>query len=332
MVSIELTNGKRFDAKADESLLDAATRAGIQLNYSCKTGRCSTCKCKLISGEVAPLQESIGLSRQEQAEGWILSCISSATTNMVLEADDLGNLHIPKEITLPCRINQIDLLAPDVIRVLLRFPPLADFHFLPGQYVEVIGPSGIRRSYSLANLDFQKKQLELHIRKLNGGYMSNYWFSQAKLNDLLRIRGPLGTFCLRNSQGMNLIFLATGTGIAPVKSMLESIASMPKDTQPNSVHVLWGGRTTTDFYIKLENIPGIHQSTYVLSRPHPEWKGATGYVQDIILKNYFCLKQAIVYACGSETMITNAKKSLTNAGLSPKCFYSDAFVSSASLN
>lgn len=332
MVSVELTNGKQFEAKAGESLLDAAARAGIHLNYSCKTGRCSSCKCRLISGVTEPLQEAMGLNAQEKSEGWILSCVSTAATDIVLETEDLGDFNVPEAKTLPCRISQIDFLAPDVARVLLRFPPKAEFQFLAGQYVDVIGPGGIRRSYSLANADFQERLLELHIRKIDGGAMSNYWFNQAQPNDLLRIHGPLGTFFLRETQGIDLVFLATGTGIAPVKSMLGAINSMPPENRPRSIQIFWGGRTPADFYITPESVPGTQHWTLALSREHPDWQGTRGYVQDAALNSQIRLKQATVYACGSDAMIQSAKQSLTKAGLSSKSFYSDAFVSSNNIN
>lgn len=332
MFTVELINGKKFQAEVNESLLDAAARAGIRLNYSCKTGRCSSCKCRVISGTTDTLQDATGLNAQEKSEGWILSCISSATTNMLLEAEDLGDVRVPEAKTLPCRISQIDFLAPDVVRVFLRFPPTADFQFLAGQYVDVIGPGGIRRSYSLANANFLDRQLELHIRKVNDGAMSDYWFNQAKPNDLLRIHGPLGTFFLRDVQDADLIFLATGTGIAPIKSMLGSISSMPPEHRPRSMQIFWGGRTPADFYIKPEDAPGTQNWNFVLSREHSDWQGIRGYVQDAVLNSKIQLTLATVYACGSDAMIQSAKYSLTKAGLSSKSFYSDAFVSSNNIN
>ncbi|MDH0493828.1 2Fe-2S iron-sulfur cluster-binding protein [Comamonas aquatica] len=332
MVSVALTSGRDFEAKADESLLDAATRSGIHLSYSCKTGRCSSCKCKLLSGETALLRPEAGLTAAESAEGWVLGCVRSAVTDVVLEAEDLGGFLLPETKTLPCRIGQIDLLAPDVVRVFLRFPPNTDFHFLPGQYVDVIGPGGIRRSYSLANANFQEKILELHIRKVDGGAMSSYWFDKAQPNDLLRIFGPSGTFFVRDVKGVDLVFLATGTGIAPVKSILESIDNMGQDHQPRSVQVFWGARTIQDLYLNLREIVGNHKYTPVLSRAGADWMGAKGYVQNAFLQNSFNLEDTVVYACGSNDMINAAKQALTKAGLSVKNFYSDAFVSSSNIN
>lgn len=268
------------------------------------------------------------MTEQEKAEGWVLSCVRSAETDAVLEVDDLGGVNIPTPKTWPCRISQIHHLAPDVLQVLLRLPPTAQFHFIPGQYIDVIGPNGIRRSYSLANSSLTSMVLELHIRAVEGGAMSDYWFKKAKPNDLLRLNGPLGTFFLRDTAGTNLIFLATGTGIAPIKAMLESLTQIQRDQQPKTVTVLWGGRQSQDLYLDVAEIPGRVAYIPVQSRPADDWLGARGYVQDVLLDAKPDLPNAVVYACGSDAMIHSAKTRLIEAGLPAKRFYSDAFVSS----
>jgi CDP-4-dehydro-6-deoxyglucose reductase len=219
-------------------------------------------------------------------------------------------------------------LAPDVLRVLLRLPPTADFAFTPGQYIDVIGPNNVRRSYSLANASCVDKLLELHIRAVEGGAMSQYWFDQAKPNDLLRLNGPLGTFFLRNTADLDLIFLATGTGIAPVKAMLESMALIPNEQKPKSVTVLWGGCNSKDFYMDLADLTRNYTYIPVQSRPEADWSGAKGHVQDVLLGFNAELENAVVYACGSKAMINSAKLKLINAGLPVNRFYSDAFVCS----
>lgn len=332
MVSVELAKGNSFEAKPDESLLAAAQRAGIQLSYSCKTGRCSSCKCKLISGETGLLSHEAGLSVDEKLDGWILSCVRYALNDIVIDAEDISKKLLSEAKTLPCRINQIDFLATDVVRVFLRFPPNSNFQFLPGQYVDVIGPGGVRRSYSLANANLKNNLLELHIRKVDGGIMSRYWFENAKNNDLLRIFGPLGTFFVRESRDIDLIFLATGTGIAPVKSILESIDNIPFNEQPRSVQVFWGGRFIEDLYLNFSKIFEKFKYTPVLSRGGAEWGGAKGYVQDELLRSRKSFENTVVYACGSISMINSAKIKLTKAGLPDMNFYSDAFVSSSNVN
>jgi len=326
--AINLSSGKKFFAQNGESLLDAARRNSLKLSYSCKTGRCSSCKCKLLCGSTDLLQEELGLTPEDKAEGWILSCVRSATSDVSLEASDLGDIDIPESRTWPCRIHEINRLADDVVQVFLRLPSSANFNFIPGQYVDIVGPNGIRRSYSLANPDFSKKLLELHIRAVDGGEMSDYWFGKAKPDDLLRLNGPQGTFFLREVVGADIIFLATGTGIAPVKAMLESMVGLPPERLPKSLTVLWGGRRVKDLYLDLTNTPLSFTFFPVLSRPSSDWDGAVGYVHDVLCKSYKSFSNAVVYACGSDAMIRSAKAKLVDAGLSDKNFHSDAFVAS----
>lgn len=331
MAKIDLKNGREFTANPGVTLLDAASSAGIALPYSCRTGRCSTCKALVKRGQTSPLTDETGLSPEEIEAGWILTCVRTAETDVELDIADLGSIPLPQPKTLPCRIAELEKLAPDVLRVKLRLPPTSTFSFIPGQYIDVIGINGTRRSYSLANASYSEKLLELHVRAVNGGAMSDYWFTHAKLNDLLRLNGPLGTFFLRECAKTDIFFLATGTGIAPVKAMLESLMHVPEDLQPQSITVLWGGRKPEDFYIDIAAIPGNHRYIPVISRPNEDWTGAEGYVQDILLSTAPDLSKAAVYACGSGDMIHSAKQALSNAGLPLARFYSDAFVRSGNI-
>jgi CDP-4-dehydro-6-deoxyglucose reductase len=328
MYIVITSQGRRFETAAEESLLSAALRQNIVLDYSCRIGRCSSCKGRVRSGETAAVSEELGLSSEELAQGWILTCVRQARSDLELDIDDLGGVELPPPKTLPCRIRELERISADVIRVVLRLPPTNTFKFLPGQYIEVIGENGTRRSYSIANAPRGDGQIELHIREVPEGVMSGYWFQRAKPNDLLRIHGPLGTSFLRDQNGKDLILLATGTGIAPVKAILEGMASLPANQQAKSVSVYWGGRHAEDLYWAP---PGneIARFVPVLSRSGPDWAGARGYVQDVLLSDRPNLSNALLYACGSDTMIRAARASLVAAGLPEKAFRSDAFVCSS---
>ena len=327
---ISTTSGKRFESLDSESMLDAALRQGVALGYSCRTGRCSSCKGKLQAGDTVAAHEELGLSQRERDEGWILTCVRQAKSDVTIQVEDLGDVSLPAAKILPCRIQSLEQLAPDVLKVVLRTPPTSPFAFLPGQYVDVIVGQGVRRSYSIANAPRADKQLELHIREVSGGVMSGYWFGQAKANDLLRLNGPLGTFFLRDLAGKDLVFLATGTGIAPVKSMLEALPGLPEQDRPRSVRVYWGGRTPQDLYWQPESSISASGFKQVLSRAGPDWEGARGHVQDAFLADEPDLRQTVVYACGSDTMIHSARSRLLELGLPDNAFHSDAFVCSAS--
>jgi CDP-4-dehydro-6-deoxyglucose reductase len=328
MLLIQTTFGKTFPQINGQSVLDAADKAGITLPYSCKTGRCSSCKCKALKGQSTAMVDELGLTSEEKAQGYILSCVRSASTDMLIEVEDLGDQILPAVKTLPARISSLEKLAPDVLSIRLRFPPNISFTHLAGQYIDVIGPSGLRRSYSIANAQAPDNQVQMHIRVIEGGVMSDYWFNQAKPNDLVRINGPLGSFFLRPLAGLHLVFLVTGTGIAPAKAMLEQLASEPVTDQPLSVNLYWGGRELQDLYADPSQWHPRLRFVPVLSRAPEGWAGTRGYVQKALLSDTPDLAHTVVYACGSDAMIQSAKAALAQAGLPDKRFYSDAFVPS----
>lgn len=328
MASVKLHNGKTFSSESGTSLLDSARTAGITLEYSCRTGRCGVCKTTVLSGQTEAFKSEASLTADESAAGMILTCCRYAVTDVEIDAEDLSALGDIVVKTLPCRIDTITRLADNVVEVVVRVPPASKFTYLPGQYLDIIGEAGLRRSYSIANAQRADGKLELQIREVEEGMMSQYWFARAKNNDLLRLEGPLGTFSLRDRDATNIVFLATGTGIAPVKAMLEQLLGNPEQAAGKKIFIYWGGRTPGDIYWN-PPLEGLDASFIpVLSRADALWTGRTGYVQAALIDDGVDLTQSVVYACGSEDMIHSARNTLTAAGLPAKHFYSDAFVSS----
>jgi len=328
MAEIVTTTGKRFRAHEGESILDAALRNGVALEYSCRSGRCSTCKAQLRGGSTAALHDESGLSPTQRADGWILTCVRVASSDLVLEVEDLGNVRMFRARTHPCRVQILEHVSPDVARVVLRLPPGAEFRYHPGQYIDILAQGGLRRSYSIANAHAAGNQIELHVRRIPGGTMSDYWFGQAKANDLLRLQGPLGTFFLRDVAGRDLLFLATGTGIAPVKAMLEGLLVTDPELRPDSTRVYWGGRSPPDFYWNFSGVGTEYRFVRVLSRPYDGWTEARGHVQDVLLAERPDLHRSTVYACGSDLMVRDSRRVLVDAGLPERRFHSDAFLPS----
>ena len=323
--AVQLLQGASFSAPEDRTLLDAALAAGLHLEHSCRTGRCGTCKTRLLSGSVKTIAADSCLSAADRQAGWVLTCADAAAGDVSLQAENLARLAGIDARTLPARLDSITHLAHDVVHVVLRLPPASPLKFLPGQYINVIGDGGLRRSYSLAEAPRADGKLELMIRRVDGGAMSAYWFDKAKPNDLLRIDGPRGTFFLRDVAGLDLRLLATGTGIAPIRALLTELAALAAEAQPRSVRLYWGGRTPHDLFWQppqgTDHVP-------VLSRADAQWSGARGHVQDVMLAQDADLARTQVYACGSPAMIDSARASLTAAGLHEAAFFSDAFVSS----
>jgi CDP-4-dehydro-6-deoxyglucose reductase len=226
----------------------------------------------VISGETKELVSKIGLTKSDIAQGWSLGCRRTAVSDVLIEVKNLGEVVIPPAKTQPCRISSLKKLSPDVIKAVLRLPPAVAFEFIPGQCIDVIGPGGVHRSCSLANAPKTDNMLELHIRALENGSMRYYWFNQAAVNDLLRLHGPQGTFFMRKLARRELIFLATGTGFAPIKAMLEALPSLSAEQMPQSVTVLWGASHSHDLYFDVSALPGNHRHIPVLSRS-AIWEG-----------------------------------------------------------
>lgn len=328
MADVVISSGRCFQVNEGENILEAALRHGVVLEHGCRNGRCGTCRARLVAGTAAIQHHEFGLDVADASAGWILTCVRAAVSDITLEVDDLTGVHIHAPRTLPCRIQSLERLSQDVVRVMLRLPPDARFSYHPGQYIDVIGPGGLKRSYSIANAPQPSGQLELHIRHVDGGAMSSYWFGDAKVNDLLRFRGPLGTCFLRDVADRDLILLATGTGIAPIKAMLEGLAGAAAGSGPASVSLYWGGRAPQDLYWDPGDLVSKRYYIPVLSRADTDWAGKRGYVQDAVLEKGRDLSNALVYACGSDAMIHGARSALVGAGLEARRFRSDAFVSS----
>ena len=327
MSVVRLSNAKEFSSGADISVLEAGRAAGVLLEHSCRNGQCGVCKTQVLSGATDVLQPELSLSPEELAAGFILTCCRSALSDLELNAEDLGLLASMTVQTLPCRISSLSLLTEDVIEIGLRTPPSSKLRYLPGQYIDVIAKGGVRRSYSIANAPREDGVIGLQVRRVQGGELSQYWFKEAQTNDLLRLEGPLGTFCLRDASAKHLVFLATGTGIAPVKAMLEQLWAEPKAHCYERVSVYWGNRSASDIYWQ----PAIQDPSFafvpVVSRDS-EWTGRRGHVQSAAIEDIGDFGDAVVYACGSDVMIQSARSALIAAGLPSNQFYSDAFVQS----
>ncbi|MDG4812257.1 FAD-binding oxidoreductase [Hydrogenovibrio sp. 3SP14C1] len=324
-IQITMLEKKIFSGKEDKSILESALDAGLVFEYSCKTGQCGVCKTTLLSGEIAELQDQIALTLEDKKNHKVLTCCCAPKTDILIDAEDLSALHGIETKTLPARINAIEKYTAEHVEVTLRLPPSANFKFLEGQYLDVLW-NNLRRSYSIASTANQK-EITLLIKRFENGKMSDYWFNKAKENDLLRIEGPKGTFFLRDTS-MPLIFLATGTGIAPIISILESLDANQEFKQKQSITVYWGNRYPEAFIWQPRFKKLDINFVKVCSKPNEDWDDEKGYVQDAALAEQSSMVRSAVYACGSNAMIQSSKAQFMKAGLPEKQFYSDAFVQS----
>ena len=323
--SIRTTEGKKIPSIENGSILESALSAGLFFDYSCKNGRCGSCKTTLLKGEIIEIQKQLALDGKDVNDQF-LTCCCVAASDILIDAIDLSAMHGVVVKILPARINSLELLSEDIMQVKLRLPPTSDFVFLEGQFIDIIGPNSIRRSYSIASISSNNK-ITLLIKKVKDGKLSHYWFNKAKLNDLLRIEGPKGTFFLRD-RAKPLVFLATGTGIAPIISILDGLDSDPDFNQIENISLFWGNRVQQDF-IWSPNFKKINVDFYpIVSKDDDDWNGEIGYVQDVALRVLNNIKKVNVYACGASVMIDCAKSNFIKSGLNEKDFYSDKFVQS----
>jgi CDP-4-dehydro-6-deoxyglucose reductase len=319
-----------FEIEPSEKILDAALRAGITLPYNCRNGSCGTCKGKVVSGQVDYGDvDPTTLTEADKAEGLALFCQATALEDLVIEAEEIDAVRdIPIRI-VPCRVAQMERLAHDVMALKLSLPKNQRLQFLAGQYIDILLKDGRRRSFSLANAPHNDEFLELQIRHVPGGLFTDHVFGKMKVKDLLRFRGPLGTFFLREDSDRPIIMVAGGTGFAPIKSMLEHLFYHEKS---RPVHLYWGVRARHDLYQEalLEEWKASHGNfkfTPVLSEPQEEdnWEGATGWVHDAVLQDYSDLSNHEVYASGPPIMVDSVKQSFLEKGLQEKYLYSDSF-------
>jgi CDP-4-dehydro-6-deoxyglucose reductase len=324
-------SGHVFHVQSDETILEAALREGFALAYGCRNGACGTCKGKVMEGRVdyGSHQDST-LTEADKARGMALFCVARPLTNLVIEAREIGAAKdIPIKV-LPCRVQQMERRAPDVMVLRLKLPASERLQFLAGQYIDLLLKDGRRRSYSLANPPHDDALLELHIRKVERGDFSSHVFGGMKEKDILRLEGPLGSFFLREDSDKPCIFVAGGTGFAPIKGILEHAFRSEARRQ---MVLYWGVRSLSDLY--MPELPSRWQQEHdnftfipVLSEPKPEdnWQARTGRVHEAVLTDFDDFSGYQVYASGAPAMVDAAHKAFTARGLPEDEFYSDAFV------
>lgn len=327
MYKVILKNGKSFNCDSNTTIFEAAKQNGIVLEHSCLAARCRSCAVLVKQGSTVDVKEDLILTKEEKLNHWTLACNAIPSSDLLLDFDDLSGILTFEKRIVPAKIADIRIITDRVIKVVLRLPPNANFKYNAGQYVNVIRGS-IRRSYSISNSDSTMGLLTFFIKNYEHGLMSNYWFNEAGVNDLLRIEGPFGSFVYRESAADNIVFLTNGTGIAPVKAILESLVNVTPRFTNRKIWLFMGHRYESDvLWAANEEIRNMNLKVVpVLSRGSKNWEGEKGYVQNVVLQYNIPLANAQVYACGSGDMIESAKALFVERGLNKNNFFSDAFV------
>lgn len=321
-----------FTVNEGETVLDAALREGFVIAYGCRNGACGTCKGKLLEGEVdyGKYQEH-ALPDAEKDAGMALFCQARPLTDIAIEVREIGAVKDIPIKKLPARVHKMERAAPDVMLLHLKLPANERLQFLAGQYLDLMVANSIRRSFSMANAPHDDAFLQLHVRNY-GGPFSQHAFNKMKEREILRFEGPFGVFFLREESAKPIILLASGTGFAPIKAMIEHALHAGSE-RPLTLY--WGGRVRADLY--LNELPerwhreqGIRYVP-VLSEapPSDNWTGRTGFVHRAVMEDFPDLSRHQVYACGAPVMVEAAHKDFNaQCGLAEEEFFSDSFTPS----
>ena len=326
--------GRSFDVARDEAMLPAAIRQGVGLPYGCKDGACGSCKSRLLEGRVLHgAHQQKALTEAEEAAGLVLTCCATPQTDCVIESRQVTSVGQFPVMKMPVRVTAIERRAPDVAVLTLQLPGNQVFQYHAGQYVEFILRDGARRSYSMASAPgLAQGQMELHIRHMPGGRFTDHVFGAMKEREILRVEGPFGSFFLREDSTKRVVLLASGTGFAPIKALIEH---MRTQGMAREAVLYWGCRSEADLYLHdwaLAQAAALPWLRYVpvLSAPGAGWTGRTGFVHRAVMGDLPDLSGHQVYACGVPVMVQSAQRDfVAQCGLPEEEFYADAFTSEA---
>ena len=329
---------RSFTVDRDEAILPAAIRQGVGLPYGCRDGACGSCKSRLLQGRVIHgSHQQKALSTAEEDAGFILTCCATPQTDCVVEARSVPGAGEHPVLKMPTRVMSITRPAPDVALLKLQLPANQNFQYRAGQYVEFILRDGDRRSYSMANAPQNlgsPSAIELHIRHMPGGKFTDQVFSTLKEKDILRMEGPFGSFFLREDSSKPMVLLASGTGFAPIKAILQQL-QLNGSTRPAVLY--WGCRRKADLYQNdwaeqmAAEMPNLRYVP-VLSEPSTDdaWTGRTGFVHHAVMADFPDLSGHQVYACGAPVVVESAERDfVAQCALPAEEFYADSFTSEA---
>jgi len=327
--------GHRFPAQDGSSILQSALDAGLVLPYGCRDGACGSCKGKLIEGRIDYGRYSEkALSSEERERGHVLFCQAKPLSDVVIEAREVrkaGDIQVRK---LPARVQKLERAADDAMIVYLKLPANERLLFLPGQYIDILLKDGTRRSFSMANAPHDDEFVQLHVRHVPGGSFTDHVFRTMKERDILRLEGPFGTFFLRDESEKPIVLVASGTGFAPIKALIE--AAFKKGVS-RPMRLYWGARRPKDLYLNglAERWAAEHAGfkyVPVISDALPEdkWVGRTGFVHRAVMEDLSDLSGHQAYACGVPIMVDSARRDfIQKCRLPENEFFADSFTTAA---
>lgn len=317
----------QFSCAADENVLDAALKAGIALPHSCRKGVCGNCAAAVVSGAHAVLPMA---SAEATPDGQTLLCQCQPREDLAIAPASWARTDPAARLRVTAKVFRNTEVAPDVNLLQLRLPPGKRARFRAGQYLQVLLPDQSRRAYSMANPPHESDTVQLHVRRVPGGAFSEI-ITRLQAGDPLELELPFGHVAIDPDGSAPLLCVCTGTGFAPVKSLLDDLVKR-KSTRP--VTLVWGARKAASLYLpsalaKWEK--SLRDWRYVPALTQAEAAQSVGVFHGRVDAALRGLGQSLaeheVYCCGSPAMVDTVRQvCTTELGLSATNFHSDAFV------
>ena len=235
---VKLANCQQhFTLQENETILEAAIRAGISLNYGCSSGTCGLCKANLLEGRVEQIKShDFAISESGKLQGQILTCVNTASSNLVLDALTARNVEDIPVQSMNVKVRKVERVADEVYKLVVQTPRTNRLRFMAGQYVELTASDSARGNFAIASCPCEDRILEFHIRALEQDPFAKLVSCKLKIGDTLELSGPYGKFVYDEYAQRNIILFAFDTGFAAIKSLLEHITAQENDLP---IHLIW---------------------------------------------------------------------------------------------
>jgi len=305
------------------NLLQALQSAQVPMSYSCMAGRCGTCRCKVIAGEV--LDDGREQQRPLDGDNYVLACRTYLTESCTIEIPEPDEVVVHPARIIKATVSAIEELTHDIKRLVLK--PAKPLDYSPGQYVQLQFTPAHVRPYSMAGIALVGGDLEFHIRAVPDGRVTGYVFNELKPGDVVRVSGPLGSAYLRRKHEGPMLCVAGGTGLAPVLSILRGAVA---GGMQNPIHLYFGVRSPRDVYGEqwLRELARDHPAldlNIVVASGGDSRKDRCGLVTDVIEQDLGDLTGWRAYLCGSPPMVESASLVARRKGIASEHIYADAF-------
>ena len=326
-----LPHGQRLDVPQGENLLSALRQHGVPISYSCMAGRCGTCRCRLIEGDVRQAGDGNADAPNDidrLGERHLLACQSMVMGACTIEIPEPDEVVVHPARILKGTVTALADLTHDI--KLIRLAPAKPLSFSPGQYAMLQFTPDHIRPYSMARLA-DDSELEFHVRMVPDGRVTGYIREQLKVGDTVRVSGPLGTSYLRTRNDDPILCIAGGTGLAPVLAIVRGAIAAGL---PNPIHLYFGIRSPRDAYGLdwLNELAQRHprlRIDVISTVPGDDRDLRTGLVTEAVAQDYGDLTGWRAYLCGAPPMVEAATALLRDRGVRDDHIYADAFYASS---